>query len=59
MERSSESTKRTILTTVAMAIAGGAMLVRVGQGDGGVWTVVAVLAFLIVTVTDVFQLASR
>jgi len=47
------------LVTIAMAIAGGSMLVRIVQGDGGLWAVLAVLACLIAVAIEVSQLISR
>ena len=59
MRSSDESDKRIILVTGAMAIAGGGSLVRIVQGDGGVWTVIAVIASLVVVAMGASQLVSR
>ena len=59
MGSSGESNKGIILVFIAMAIAGGSMLVRIVQGDGGLWAVLAVLASLIAVAIEVSQLISR
>ena len=59
MRISGESNKRIILATIAMAIAGGSMLVRIVQGDGGIWAVIAVIGSLIAVAIGVSQLISR
>jgi len=54
-----ESDTQIILTTVAMAIAGGGMLVPgYHRQEGGISVVVAVLVFLIVVAIGVSQLVS-
>lgn len=54
-----EADTRIVLTTVAMVIAGGAMLVMIGQGDGSIWAVIGAVCSLIVGAIGVFQLVSR
>ena len=59
MESSGGSNTRIILVTGAMAIAGGSMLVRIVQGDGGIWAVIAMIVSLIVVAIGVSHLVAR
>ncbi len=56
MGSSDESDRRIILISVAMAIAGGAMLVRIIQGDGDIWAVISVIGAFVVLAVGIFQL---
>lgn len=57
MGSSGESDRRIIFFSVAMAIAGGAMLVRILQGDGDVWATISVIGAFVVVAIGVYQFA--
>jgi|AntDeeMetageno51_2_1112566.scaffolds.fasta_scaffold23991_1 hypothetical protein len=59
MESLGKSDKQIILLTGAMVIAGGGMLVRIIQGDGGTSAVIATVCFFGVAVVGVTQLIFR
>ena len=56
MGSSGESDRRIILISVAMAIAGAGMLMRIIQGDGDIWAVIGVIGAFVVLLVGVFQL---
>ncbi len=56
MGSSGEPDRRIILFSVAMALAGGAMLMRIIQGDGDVWAVASVIAAFVVVAIGAYQL---
>jgi len=56
MGSSGESDRRIILISVAMAIAGGGMLMRIIQGDGDIWAVIGVIGAFVVLLVGTFQL---
>ena len=59
MGSSGGSDRRIILIGVAMAIAGGAMLMRVIQGDGGIWVVISAVCAFVVLAVSIFRLTYR
>ena len=56
MGSSGESDRRIILISVAMAIAGAGMLMRIIQGDGDIWAVTGVIGAFVVLLVGAFQL---
>jgi len=56
MGSSGESDRRIILISVAMAIAGAGMLMRIIQGDGDIWAVIGVIGAFVVLLVGAFQL---